>query len=230
MKYRYEIKIPISKFNETIYLNWILSLKKLRIQNESREINNIYYDTLNFESAKNNLDGISNRTKYRVRWYKKNLQYSNCNVELKIKREKLIKKIIIPTNLNYSDVINKDFFDLVKNSLNNKNINDRNLYIQKFFQTVQNKYHRVYYSYNDIRLTYDTKIYYKNLRMRSINEWYNDNLNVLEIKFNEEKLNQARQLISRIPLVPMRHSKYLRGLSHSKMAVYIWFKIVIFLI
>ena len=221
MKYRYEIKVPISKFNETIFLNWILSLKQLKIQNESREINNIYYDTLNFESAKNNLDGISNRTKYRIRWYKKNLKLSSCNVELKIKRAKLNRKIIIPTNLNHLEVKDKDLYDLVKNNLDDKNISDRNLYIQKFFPTIQNKYHRVYYAHNDIRITYDTKIFYKNLRMRSINEWNNDNLNVLEIKFNEDKLNQAKELISRIPLTPMRHSKYLRGLSHSKMAIYI---------
>ena len=221
MKYRYEIKIPISKFNEKIFLNWILSLRRLRIQNESREINNIYYDTLNFESAKNNLDGISNRTKYRVRWYKKNFLYSNCNIELKIKRAKLNKKIIIPTNSSYSEIINKDFFDLLKNSLNDKTFNDRNLYIQKFFPTIQNRYQRIYYSFNNIRMTYDTKIYYKNLRMGNMNEWMNDNLNVLEIKFNQDKLDQARELISRIPLTPMRHSKYLRGLSHSKMAIYI---------
>ena len=221
MKYRYEIKIPISKFNETIFLNWILSLKQLRIQNESREINNIYYDTLNFESAKNNLDGISNRTKYRIRWYKKDSQYSNCNIEFKIKGSKLNKKIIIPTNLNHSEVINKDLFDLVKNSLNNEIINDRNLYIQKFFPTIQNKYLRVYYSFNNVGMTYDTQICYKNLRSHMMNEWKNDNLNVFEIKFNQDKLNQARELISTIPLTPMRHSKYLRGLSHSKMAIYI---------
>ena len=113
MRYRYEIKIPISKFNETIFLNWILSLKQLKIQNESREINNIYYDTLNFESAKDNLDGISNRTKYRIRWYKKNLKLSSCNVELKIKRAKLNRKIIIPTNLNHSEVLLVFQFQLV---------------------------------------------------------------------------------------------------------------------
>ncbi len=221
MKYRYEVKIPISKYNESIYFNWLMSLKKLKIENESREINNIYYDTLNFESAKNNLDGISNRTKYRIRWYKKNFIHSFCNIELKVKKSKLNKKIIIPTRLHYSDIINKDLFDLIKNDLIKKKIDDKNLIIQKFFPTVQNRYQRFYYSYDDIRLTYDTKINYKNLRLTSINNWNLDNLNVLEIKFNTEKLNQAKQLISKMPFVPKRHSKYLRGLSHCNMAVYI---------
>ena len=221
MKYRYEIKIPISKYNESIYSKWILSLKNLKMENESREINNIYYDTLNFESARNNIDGISKRTKYRIRWYKKNNINSNCNLELKVKREKLNKKIIVPTKLDFQNIIKKDFFDLIKTEFYKKKIIDRNLCIQKFFPTVQNKYFREYYSHENIRLTYDTKIYYKNLRMGSINNWSKDNLNVLEIKFAEEKLVQASELISKMPFVPKRHSKYLRGLSHCKIAVYL---------
>ena len=71
MKYRYEIKIPISRYNENIFSNFLLSLKRIRIHNDDREINNIYFDTFNFDSAKNNLDGIPYRTKYRARWYKK---------------------------------------------------------------------------------------------------------------------------------------------------------------
>ena len=52
-------------------------------------------------------------------------------------------------------------------------------------------------------------------------DWNSDKLNVLEIKFNEKQLNQAQELISQMPFVPKRHSKYLRGLSYCKMAVYI---------
>ena len=75
--------------------------------------------------------------------------------------------------------------------------------------------------------SYDTKVNYKNLRFQSIHDWAKDNLNVLEIKFKIEKLDQARELISKMPFIPKRHSKYLRGLSHCKMAVYIWYKILI---
>ena len=70
-------------------------------------------------------------------------------------------------------------------------------------------------------MTYDTSVKYKNLKIKSINDWNSDNLNVLEIKFNKKQLNQAQELISRMPFVPKRHSKYLRGLSYCKMAVYI---------
>ena len=221
MKYRNEIKIPISKNNESIYYKWLFSLKKIRKHNEIREINNIYYDTINFNSAKNNIDGISNRIKYRVRWYKQGSVKSNCNIELKVKQGRLNNKIVVPTNLSEEKIIKKDFFDIVKTDLKKIKLHRKDILIQKFFPTVQNKYVRNYYIYDDlIRLTYDTNINYKNLRIQSINNWNCDRLNVLEIKFNNENIEKARELISKMPFVPKRHSKYLRGLSHCKMAMY----------
>jgi len=221
MEYRYEIKVPISQYNEFSFFNWFLSLRNIRTHNVSREINNIYFDTLDLSSAQNNIDGIANRVKYRVRWYKEGSTFSKCNVELKVKKGRLSRKITIPTKLNFKDILKKDFFDLIKNDLSKINFDHRNLCSQKFLPTVQNKYNRAYYLHNDIRMTYDTKVNYKNLKTKSINNWNTDNLNVLEIKFNEELLDQARELISSMPFVPKRHSKYLRGLSYCKMALYI---------
>ena len=34
-----------------------------------RYINNIYFDTINFDNYYDNIDGVSDRVKYRVRWY-----------------------------------------------------------------------------------------------------------------------------------------------------------------
>ena len=46
MEYRYEIKVPISQYNEFSFFKWFLSLRNIRTHNVSREINNIYFDTL----------------------------------------------------------------------------------------------------------------------------------------------------------------------------------------
>ena len=46
MNYRYEIKVPISKYNEIIFHNWFLTLRNIRVHNPPREINNIYFDNL----------------------------------------------------------------------------------------------------------------------------------------------------------------------------------------
>ncbi len=221
MNYRYEIKVPISQYNEIIFQNWFLSLRNIRVHNPSREINNIYFDNLNLSFAQNNIDGISDRAKFRVRWYVKDSIKSPCNIELKIKDGKLNRKITIPTKLSHDDILNRDFLDLIKDNLDKIDYSRRELCSQKFLPVVQNKYYRTYYLHKDIRITYDTSVKYKNLKIKSINNWNSDNLNVLEIKFNEKLLNQAQELISSMPFVPKRHSKYLRGLSYCKMAVYI---------
>jgi len=222
MKYRYEIKIPIPRLKGEVIDNYLLSLRKLRIHNKDREINNIYYDTLNYDSAKNNLDGISFRTKYRARWYKEDEIYSNCNIELKIKNERLNKKLIFPTSFKHTEIANKNFFDIIKNDLIKRKIYDKNLLVQKLFPIIQNRYKRNYFIYdNEIRLTYDRIVEYKNLKTLLVSDWNVDSLNVLEIKFDEAKLSKARELISKLYLVPKRHSKYLRGLSICKMAIYI---------
>ena len=221
MNYRYEIKVPISKYNEIIFHNWFLSLRNIRVHNPPREINNIYFDNLSLSSAQNNIDGISERAKFRVRWYEKDSILSACNIELKIKDGKLNRKITIPTKLSHDDILKKDFLDLIKDNLYKIDYSHRELCTQKFLPIVQNKYYRTYYLHKDIRITYDTTVKYKNLKIKSINNWNFDNLNVLEIKFNEKQLNQAQELISKMPFVPKRHSKYLRGLSYCKMAVYI---------
>mgnify|MGYP001198038376 CR=1 FL=1 len=221
MQYRYEIKIPISIYNENILDNFLLTLKKLKVHNADREINNIYFDTLNFDSAQNNLDGVPNRTKYRVRWYKKDNVLSGCNTELKIKKGRLNRKLIIPTKIKSTEIVNQNLFDLIKEDFIKLKINDRDLLTQFFSPMVQNCYNRNYYIYDDdIRLTYDSSIKHKSLKTDSISNWQEDNLNVLEIKFDTQKLSKAQQLISRLPFVTKRHSKYLRGLSICKMAVY----------
>jgi SPX domain protein involved in polyphosphate accumulation len=34
-----------------------------------RVVNNIYFDTIDFSSYQSNIDGASNRSKVRIRWY-----------------------------------------------------------------------------------------------------------------------------------------------------------------
>ena len=222
MKNRYEIKIPISQYNENILSNFLLSLSDLKIQNKDREINNIYYDTLNLDTAKDNLDGVADRVKYRARWYKNDSDYTNCNFEIKIKNGRTNSKLVFPSEIDKSSILNCNFIDQFKDRFVNKTIYEKNLIINKFFPIIQNKYDRSYYIYKDkIRLTYDKNISYKNLKTQSFSNWNSDALNVLEIKIDTNFLEEANLLIKKIPFVPKRHSKYLRGLSCCKMALYI---------
>ena len=84
--YRYERKFII----EQSRLNDLLSSLYSSSYNEKyseRRINNIYYDDYNFSAVSENLDGLSERKKYRVRWYGEIYEKSNKVLETKVKNE-----------------------------------------------------------------------------------------------------------------------------------------------
>lgn len=223
MKERYEIKIPISENNFSVYKTWSLQLKGLSSLYSDRIINTIYFDCLDYSSAYDNISGLYRRSKYRIRWYGKTTD-TECFAEIKTKNGRISKKIVLPTHTNFDDLKIEDAF-LVNNSWF-KYPEDPSiipLIASKYLLPILYvKYNRSYYLYeNSIRLTFDlnplSRLFY-NKKTKS--SWKPDNLSILEIKFNTENLSKAKKFISKLPFVPKRHSKYLRGLSLCNKAIY----------
>jgi len=67
-KFRYERKYIIQNVELPSFIFEIQNNGFLEVFNE-RKINNLYYDSINFNSILDNIDGLSNRKKFRVRWY-----------------------------------------------------------------------------------------------------------------------------------------------------------------
>ena len=82
---RIERKFVLGKYRET-ELESILKLNGFKLLHPRRKIESIYLDTVNYDFAKDNINGISKRKKIRFRWY-------NNNTE-EIFLEKKIKKIL----------------------------------------------------------------------------------------------------------------------------------------
>ncbi len=218
---RNEIKIPINKNFDLYFQNWKDFRNKITRPYKDRIINSVYYDTENFNSAKDNLAGISKRRKYRIRWYDNNDNI--FNYEIKVKNNNLGNKFSLTSN----DVKKKseDLFSY-KNEYLKKEEN-------KFFLNQINSldlkpklrvsYLRSYYLYNKkIRITYDQKIDYSLLNRFHLNEFKKkDFMNVIEIKFEPENYNLASSLIKDSKFIPKRFSKYLRGLHLLGVANYI---------
>jgi|OM-RGC.v1.013717242 hypothetical protein len=218
---RYEIKIPIQKNLDYEFHNFISYDKNIKKAFVDRVINSIYFDTENLSSARNNLSGVSRRSKYRVRWYNKNLQ--NLNYEIKSKSNNLGKKIILKTNQDFK---NLDNFYSIKNKFLNKEEN--NFFLGKIYDydlkpVVKVSYIRSYYIYNNkVMITYD-----KNLNYELINKFqlkknlFKDSMNVIEVKFNKEDYKLGSNLILSSNFYPKRFSKYLRSLYSFNIANYI---------
>ena len=119
--FRYEKKWVFNKIDkETLFSNLISSKLFFREQFEERTVNSIYFDTLNFKSAIDNLNGVSDREKFRVRWYGEDLDlFKQPILENKIKKNFQGQKIYFKL-----DEFNNKRFD--QNNLLNltKKIND----------------------------------------------------------------------------------------------------------
>ena len=66
---RYEIKIPIKEDDLILFYNWRDNIRGLKKTHKDRVVNSIYYDEKNLTFANDNLIGISERIKTRLRWY-----------------------------------------------------------------------------------------------------------------------------------------------------------------
>ncbi len=221
---RLEIKIPYSS-DQILKIEKILSLNKvIKKHHPDRIVNSIYFDNLDLDLAKDNIDGLSKRCKIRIRYYGD--QNSNCNLEIKKKINRFGLKKIFDLK-NRIDQINLIDLFSTKNDLYKSFIEDP--YIEKFVvkdylqPQIKVSYLREYYIFDKIRLTHDKKINYipmnndKNFTQKKMI----DNTNVLEIKFDYNDFKKAKMILNEIRLKPKRFSKYLRGLSFFNSSIYL---------
>ena len=201
---RVEKKFVLGKYQEDF-------LKKILITNGftkyfvPREISSIYLDTLNFDFAKDNINGVSKRKKIRFRWY--NDDYSKIYLEEKKKQNFFVKKNIS----NAIDFANKkDLVQNLKEYFLNLNEIHNNFNYQFILKT---NYLRSYWISNDkkIRATIDT-----NLNASPINNLSRRlelNETILELKFSPSNEKFFRNLFiqNNFNLRSKKYSKYLQS-------------------
>lgn len=87
-----------------------LYLMNFHEEYDRRRVSSIYYDTKDLRSYRQNIDGVFNREKYRIRYYN---ECSPCALEIKIKRGMLMGKLIRPLDVS-SDHLNSNPFEFIK--------------------------------------------------------------------------------------------------------------------
>ena len=173
---------------------------------ENREVSSVYFDTLNYDFLRANIDGIGFRKKYRIRWY--NNDYKNIFFEEKSKKNFLVFKKVKKINFSFnrekfSENLN-DFF------LSDKDLNSKDYNLQIVLKT---NYNRSYWLSNDkkIRATID-----KNLNTSphsSLNKIIKLPEIILEFKYLPEHENYFRFFFKRFGsgLRAVKYSKYVKS-------------------
>lgn len=216
---RYERKFFISQLNK-YELETIVKLHP-SIFDEiyyERYVNNIYFDSFDMINYFDNVDGQSQRFKFRIRWYGDLLGVIEKPIlEVKIKQGQLGGKLHYPL----------DSFSLDEHLTNDKmskiisasKIPDKLKYILLSLEyTLLNSYTRKYYQSKDkrYRITIDSNMRYVQLsRLHNpyLNELVDYLHNILELKYDKGDDEGARIITSYFQFRMTKSSKYVTGIE-----------------
>ena len=219
--YRSEIKFVCYKQNYSLIKNWIRFHKfNFFKEYDDRNINNIYFDSLDYKAFNDNLVGLPSRLKVRYRWYGNLFSNDTKNegsLEFKFKKniygyKKIFKinDLTLNLNSNWKDIKNKILKKLTPEY--------KILFDQNSEKILINRYKREYFISRDkkLRVTLDknieifdqrTSLIKPNFRFKNFTQ---DHL-VIEFKFNKEDKVFLNDLDINIPIKASRNSKYVNG-------------------
>ena len=201
------------------YSNNILSLinslvrSKLffRYQFPKRKVNSIYFDDNYYSSVIENLDGINNKTKLRLRWYGDKSRIIDPKFEFKNKIGFITKKKQIKVeefnSLDFPKVLNLKKIQNI--------INEKYFYKKKIYPIISTHYEREYLisADNSIRATVDfnlESIHLKNFSQINLNKNFS-NITILEIKYPINLDSLLRKKLNNITLRLSKNSKYVNS-------------------
>jgi SPX domain protein involved in polyphosphate accumulation len=186
---------------------------------KTRRVNNLYLDTTQMAFFHDNVQGNSQRIKYRIRWYGKLLGEIQYPVmEIKIKNGYVGRKFSIPLDPFKIDT----GFQAVqwKEKLKEASLPLWLVHDLKDLQpTLLNSYQRSYYLSHDrrFRITVDDQMdYYEVFPWENefIRNRFISNEVVVELKYDIDQDDWADQITNHFPFRMMKNSKYINGILH----------------
>jgi hypothetical protein len=175
-----------------------------------RRVTSIYYDTIDLDCLWDNINGFSNRDKYRVRWYD-NIN----NSEVFFEKKKKINQATQKTKISLGKYKNREDLNIFLKSKDFVNsifkITALNL-----VQVLTVSYNRDYYmdNKNKLRITFDKNInIHQNFEGNFFKNLANIDNNILEFKYLLEDSNYVRQKMYNLSfnLRNQKFSKYVQS-------------------
>ncbi len=222
---RYELKIVLPKHSKQELLTKLRCSKYfIKEVYTNRQINNIYFDTINFTDYLATVNGNDIRKKYRIRWYGE-LYRPDISAHLECKYKKGLaggKNIcnLLPMNLdeNFNYL---DYFALLKRRFHTIDDNQQFMVGELLSRVpvLLNTYERQYFLTADqkFRLTIDENMKFYQYSPINFSKTpiliHQDQNIVLEIKFDVDDLSGARDLVHDLGYRLGKNSKYVNGIN-----------------
>jgi len=206
---RFERKWIFNSSNYLILINAVIrSNLFFRNQYPQRKVNSIYFDTNNYTSILQNLDGISGKKKIRIRWYGNEKIMTDPVIEIKSKNGFETKKEII--EIKELNNIQPYDLDIINEKLNAK-LNLKKLVLP----ILTTNYDRQYFVSCDgrIRATVDYNLksnFLKNLSQINIIKNFKK-ISILELKYPTSLDKYVRQNLKDISLRLTKNSKFVNS-------------------
>ncbi len=182
-----------------------------RTQYPLRKVNSIYFDTHDYISIRQNLDGVSNKKKIRIRWYGNKNIITNPVIEIKSKKGFETKKESIGIKeLDNLKLSNLENLEIIKEKLNTKLKTKKIIY-----PILTTHYEREYFvSLNGkIRATVDynlKSIFLSNSSQIDIVKNFK-NICILELKYSTNLDKYVRKNLKDISLRLSKNSKFVNS-------------------
>ena len=226
-EHRYELKLLLSQ-HELSHALYCAKMAGSYTAFASKEVNNIYFDTPDFQAVKDNLSGVAQRWKVRLRWYGKITNENPAVFEIKLRNDRVgSKRKCVIESLTEEDIQTSPL-RVIKEKIFQALPMDEDFFRVKhalLLPTLFDRYDRSYLLTDQgIRITIDENIKFRNVGLYAKtfdHEEIDYNHHIMEIKFPLTRKDEASRLVSRMNLIPKRHSKYLAGLAKLGNCVYI---------
>ena len=217
---RFELKIPVP-YNRLEEINSWLSTHKYGFKDHhpDRWVNSLYLDLPNLACFEENLSGINNRKKVRIRWYNELENANNATLEFKHRRSGKGYKVCFDTSM---DIASKScsWKKTLKQSYRALPDKGKALWVSEHSPVLICRYKRKYLVSKDdnIRATFDESMHIYDQRYRDrVNINKSQSLGdyvLLELKCDDVYEKELGDLVSSCPLRPTRHSKYVNGVRY----------------
>lgn len=215
---RYEQKFATNSFSfDQLQLSLFLSNFLLRVQHPDRWINNIYFDSEDMAAYRENKEGVSDRCKFRIRWYG---ELENCRAKptLEFKRKCGSVGDKIKSDLgfwnNKNQLCRGEVLNLIRTRVDELGIIAE---VSDKLPVLINRYCRSYFSspHEDLRVTIDRHIAYGGfssiggslISLNLVPEL------VLEVKYSKASLDEAQRLFENLSIRKTKYSKYCMGID-----------------
>ncbi len=211
--YRFERKWVFNNNFLDVYNNLLKSKFLFRTNFPDRTVNSIYFDDFKNSCVSENLAGVNEKTKFRLRWYGKNNHIlKNPKLEFKVKKNfmnyKIIKDLKILNNFDLRKTKNVNFITKTVNSIYK---------IKTLIPVSTTHYDRSYFlsSNNLVRSTLDKQL--------KVSKFNNDffipifkkfNKIILELKYEKKYDEYVRKNINDISSRYSKNSKYIYSMMN----------------